>query len=49
VTALQWENGTHPALVASAAHPNATRTLSHAEEHNLLNQFLLSRGETPAQ
>lgn len=40
VTKHQWLTLTHPALVASAAHPDATTTLTREEERQLLARYL---------
>lgn len=40
VTEHQWVTLTHPALVASSAHPEATVTLTHQQERDLISHCL---------
>jgi hypothetical protein len=40
VTEHQWLSGTHPALVISTAHPEATTTLTRHEENALITHHL---------
>lgn len=40
VTEQQWVTLTHPALVSSSAHPEATATLTHQQERDLITYYL---------